>query len=65
MLIEERDLSEWKQDIKDYDNLRKKKEIERVKVQKVSHKDVKLKEQIYNPILQVYRDPELVHIYFL
>jgi hypothetical protein len=64
MFFPENDIQSWKNDLKEYDLKRKTFQIERVeKPVQITHKDVKLKDIQYHPILQVYADKNKV--YFL
>lgn len=60
MLFDEKDLQSWKDDIKRYYSEKKEKSVEPVKINKISHKDVKQKETLYHPILQKYQQDEMV-----
>ncbi|KAL4473166.1 hypothetical protein ABPG72_007396 [Tetrahymena utriculariae] len=57
MLIEEKDISNWRNDIQDYNKQRKERGYENPKVERISQKNIKDKEKIFDPLLQVYNDP--------
>lgn len=63
MLFEEKDLKEWKEGIQKYYKEKKEKSVEPVRVNKITHKDIKQKEILYHPILQKYQQEEMVIYY--
>ena len=60
MLFEEKDIKEWKDGIQKYYKEKKEKSVEPVRVNKITHKDIKQKETLYHPILQKYQQEEMV-----
>lgn len=63
MIFEEKDLNQWRDDIKKYCTEKKEKSVEPVRVNKITHKDIKQKEILYHPILQKFHTEALVYNY--
>lgn len=64
MFFAENDVEGWKNDLKSYLHEKKLKKIEPVRVEKVSHRDIKQKEVDYHPILQKFQSEERVFLNF-
>lgn len=58
MLFTEKDIKEWGDSLKKYQFEKKEKSIEPVKINKITHKEIKQKEIQYHPILQKYKENE-------